>query len=318
MTAAVAVRDLVGCVTQRFPAAGVAVYRWDAGAALLMPEAGNSHAEADGPASRPLGVGASGRAAERTTPVLVANYAAAVGGATPAGRAGVHSAMSVPVLRDGCLLGAVSVGSDDPQRAFGLADLLDLHVLCGAVLRGAPSAALAGACWGAGRASLATLDALQRAHHRAAIGLACALLGDRRLAEEAVQEVFLALWRTGAAHGPTRGWVLASVRRRALDVLRDRAQARRLTPRDLQPDLEPAGEVDAWERAGGRANGAAVALALGALPDDQRAALELAYFGGLTRTEIAARLGLPAGTVSGHLRLALDRLRVALAPAAPT
>lgn len=161
---------------------------------------------------------------------------------------------------------------------------------------------------------LAQLEALYDAHHRQAIGLAYRILSDLGDAEEAVQEVFLSAWRSGhtydAGRGTTHTWILSMVRNRCIDVLRARKRrpvqplVEGLDPPDLQSDvpLQAASNVDA--------ESARVALA--SLPPEQKEVIELAYFGGLSHSEIATQLAAPIGTVKGRIRLGLDRLRVAM------
>jgi RNA polymerase sigma-70 factor (ECF subfamily) len=160
---------------------------------------------------------------------------------------------------------------------------------------------------------LANLEALYDAHHRAAIGLAYRMLGDLGDAEEVVQEVFLSAWRSGHTYDPSRGtthtWILSMVRNRCIDVLR----ARRRRP--VQPLAEGADvpdSADVLNEAASNVDAARARQALDALPPEQKQAIELAYFGGLSHTEIATQLAAPIGTVKGRIRLGMDRLRVAL------
>ena len=138
--------------------------------------------------------------------------------------------------------------------------------------------------------------------------LALRILRDAAEAEDAVQEVFVQVWRQAARFDPTRGtpeaWLCAIARTRALDRLRRRA-VRREEPSATAP---PGGQSPRTEEA------LAVRKALSTLSDDQRCALELAYYEGLSQSEIAARLGAPLGTVKTRIRTALLRLRQVLAP----
>src|SRR5947209_8935900 len=149
---------------------------------------------------------------------------------------------------------------------------------------------------------------------RVAYGLALRVLRDESLAEDAVQEAFLTAWRTADTFMPERArastWLLTLVHRRAVDVVR-REQRRRAEP------IEVAGE-----RAGGGAADEAVWLryerervqtALRQLPDQQREALELAYYGGFSQSELAERLGQPIGTIKSRMFSGLGRLRDLLA-----
>lgn len=160
---------------------------------------------------------------------------------------------------------------------------------------------------------LADLESLYDAHHRQAIGLAYRILGDLGDAEEVVQEVFLSAWRTEHQYDPSRGsthaWILAMVRNRSIDVLRAR-QRRPVQP--LADGVDPADSEDVPAQAVSNVDAAAARQALNALPPEQKQVIELAYFGGLSHTEIATQLAAPIGTVKGRIRLGLDRLRTAM------
>jgi len=154
---------------------------------------------------------------------------------------------------------------------------------------------------------------------RVAYRLAFRVVRDERFAEDVVQEAFLALWRTAAAFRAERAkastWILTLVHRRAVDLVR-REQRRRAEPLqdgDLdEQDGEPSPEDNAWlqfERA-------RVQAALGRLPDTQRQAIELAYYNGLSQSELAERLGLPLGTIKSRMFAGLARLRELLDDAA--
>src|SRR6185437_865993 len=132
---------------------------------------------------------------------------------------------------------------------------------------------------------------------------------DQALAEDAVQDAFLAIWRTAARFVPERGkastWILTLVHRRAVDVVR-REQRRRAD--SLDRAAEPAAEgveEDAWLRL----QRERVQDALRRLPDTQREALELAYYGGFSQSELAERLGQPLGTIKSRMFTGLSSLR---------
>lgn len=140
-------------------------------------------------------------------------------------------------------------------------------------------------------------------------------------AEDAVQEAFLDVWRGAAGFDPSRGsarsWLLRVVHNRCLDALRRmRSREDRMIP---MPDLDVCGGDrrvlvdDVLDAARDRR----VATALRLLPDAQRIVVELAYFEGLSQTEIAGRLQVPLGTVKGRARLALGRLSRSLADERP-
>lgn len=153
------------------------------------------------------------------------------------------------------------------------------------------------------------LAALYDRFGRVAYGIALRVLRDPGLAQDAVQEAFLGAWRTAAAFDPARGsastWLLTLVHRRAVDVVR-REQRRRTEPLPDEP-ADAAGQAD--DDALVRDRRRAVQEALARLPADQRRALELAYYGGLTQSELAEALGIPLGTVKSRMFTALARLR---------
>ncbi|HEY1368326.1 MAG TPA: sigma-70 family RNA polymerase sigma factor [Gaiellaceae bacterium] len=148
---------------------------------------------------------------------------------------------------------------------------------------------------------------------RVAWGLSVRILRDEGLAEDAVQEAFLAAWRTAPRFVPERAsartWLLTLVHRRAVDLVR-RQERRRAEPLDQAP--EPGGE-HADDAAFLRLERERVQQALARLPDREREALELAYYGGFTQAELAERLGQPLGTIKSRMFTGLARLRELLA-----
>ena len=144
---------------------------------------------------------------------------------------------------------------------------------------------------------------------RVAYGLALRILRDAALAEDAVQEAFVAVWRSAGRFVPGRAkastWILTLVHRRAVDLVR-REERRRTDPLESAP--EPTGAA-ADEQAGLRQQREVVRDALRQLPPDQREALELAYYGGYTQSELAERLGVPLGTIKSRMFAGLTRLR---------
>ena len=155
-------------------------------------------------------------------------------------------------------------------------------------------------------------DALAELYDRfggVAYRLAYRVLPDPALAQDAVQDAFLGAWRTAISYDPERGqastWLLTLVHRRAVDLVR-REDRRRADQLDVAP-LASTETTD--ETAAVREQRRAVQAALAQLPDEQRQALELAYYGGLTQTELAERLGVPLGTVKSRMFAALGRLR---------
>jgi RNA polymerase sigma-70 factor (ECF subfamily) len=194
-------------------------------------------------------------------------------------------------------------------------------------------AALVGAVVGGSQDALA---ALYDRHAAAVFGLAVRLTDDRQVAEEVVQETFLALWNRAELFDPAMGslatWLHAIARNRAVDRLRAAGRRPRLValePADSDDgrgspiDRLPEGHViggaapdAAPDEAAERAElGALVRGALEAMPEDERTPIVLAYRDGLTQSEIAEQLGWPLGTVKTRTRRALARLREALGPA---
>lgn len=157
------------------------------------------------------------------------------------------------------------------------------------------------------------LAALYDRHGRVAFALALRVVGDPETAEEVVQEVFLAVWRRAAGYdagkGSVKSWLLAAARNRAIDVLRMRQARPRTTSFD---DIPLVAADDPAHAALAAVDAAFLRAAVATLPADQRTAVELAYFAGLSYPEIAAQLGIPLGTVKSRLRLALERLRAAV------
>lgn len=144
---------------------------------------------------------------------------------------------------------------------------------------------------------------------RIAYGLAYRILRDESLAEDAVQEAFLGLWRSAGSFIPERArastWILTLVHRRAVDLVR-REQRRRTEPLEGAPERsEGSAEEAAWLRL----ERTRVQTALAELPDQQREAIELAYYGGYTQSELAERLGEPLGTIKSRMFSGLSRLR---------
>lgn len=146
---------------------------------------------------------------------------------------------------------------------------------------------------------------------RIAFGLAYRILGDAATAEEVVQDAFMSIWRRAdsfdASKGNSRSWLLSIVHHRAIDQLRGRFGRRRgevdfdaLEPILAGPDL--------WSEVAGGLRAEAVRTALRTLPEEQRRAIDLAYFEGYTQQEIAERTGTPLGTVKSRMRLGLRKL----------
>jgi RNA polymerase sigma-70 factor, ECF subfamily len=150
------------------------------------------------------------------------------------------------------------------------------------------------------------------------MGLAHRILGDTGEAEEILQEVYLHVWKAAATFDPARGpvlaWLLVATRSRSIDRLRSRRTGRSAGARSLEEAPEPASREDVEADAAAREWEAQCRAVIAELPEDQRRALELAYFDGLTHQEIAARTATPLGTVKTRVRLGLMKLRERLLP----
>lgn len=150
-------------------------------------------------------------------------------------------------------------------------------------------------------------------YHRPCYSLARRILGDERLAEDVVQEVFLVVWRDPSRFDPTRGafatWLLSTTHHKAVDAVRreENHRKRRASSEVLTTFESDAPSVDDMAWMGVRR--ARVRAALGTLPDAQREALGLAYFGGYTQREIAGLTGIPLGTVKTRMLAGMRRLR---------
>jgi RNA polymerase sigma-70 factor, ECF subfamily len=142
-------------------------------------------------------------------------------------------------------------------------------------------------------------------------GLALRITRDTAMAQDAVQEAFIGVWRNAskysASKASVRTWILSITHHRAIDLIR-RRRATAAIPEDDAPG-DAFTTPDVWPDVVRAVDAAAVRVALGALPDLQRRAIEMAYFDGLTQTEIADKTGAPLGTVKSRVRLGLIQLR---------
>ncbi|MCZ6789158.1 MAG: sigma-70 family RNA polymerase sigma factor, partial [Chloroflexi bacterium] len=153
--------------------------------------------------------------------------------------------------------------------------------------------------------SVDALEELYDRHHRTALAVAYRVLRDRSLAEDVIQEAFLAVWRQPESFRPERGscrsWLFSIVRHRAIDITRGRSFAKeRLSLEEIR--FEPR-YPDVWQEVSTRLDQELVRRVVDTLPEAQREALMLAYFDGQTQQEISERTGVPLGTVKGRMRL---------------
>jgi RNA polymerase sigma-70 factor, ECF subfamily len=165
------------------------------------------------------------------------------------------------------------------------------------------------------------LAALYDRYGARVFALALRLLGDRQAAEEVVQDVFLRIWQRADTFQPgassVLAWLLAITRNRSIDELRSRRTAARRQETAELPRAPADDAGDPQRRAEDRLLADDVRRVLVDLPPRQRRAVELAIFGGLTHSEIAAALGTPLGTVKSWLRQGLRQLRASLGPGWP-
>ena len=153
-------------------------------------------------------------------------------------------------------------------------------------------------------------------HAGAAFSLAYRICSQRALAEDVVQEAFLSLWHSRTRYDRNRGsvrtWLLGIVHNRAIDALRRRS----VRDRGLVHDEGIEERVAAPDRTdlevGRREEAREIRDALDELPQEQSQVIELAYFGGMTHVQIAAKLEMPVGTIKGRMRLGLSKMRMAL------
>jgi RNA polymerase sigma factor (sigma-70 family) len=170
-----------------------------------------------------------------------------------------------------------------------------------------------------GRGNEEAFRELFRRYAPSAMAVARRVVGQPYLAEEAVQEGFLALWRNPSAYEEMRGsvkaWLMATVHNRAVDLVRreetQRRRAENAGPDDTVVILDdPAEKV--IDEIGLPDERKAVRAALEELPPEQRQVIELMYFDGLSQTRVAERLSLPLGTVKSRTLLGMRKLRTAL------
>jgi RNA polymerase sigma-70 factor (ECF subfamily) len=149
-------------------------------------------------------------------------------------------------------------------------------------------------------------ELLYRRYSRSMLGLALRRLGDRGRAEDAVQEAFTSIWRSASSYRPERGPAAPWLYTIARNAISDRGRKRQEAPIEA-PD-EPSMEAGPLERAEQSWVSWRVHRALEDLPNQERELIELAYWSGLSQSEIADQLGIPLGTVKTRTRSALLRL----------
>jgi RNA polymerase sigma-70 factor (ECF subfamily) len=166
----------------------------------------------------------------------------------------------------------------------------------------------------AARGEVKALAALYDRYSQLMLNVAQRILGDREIAEDLVHDVFVEAWRNAASYDPSRGsvrtWIMVRLRSRALDRKRSAVFRREVAVDKLPVGTDDGSAADELAAAPDRE---LVRAALAELPDEQRQVLELAYFEGLSSTEIAKRMDSPVGTVKSRTAAAISKLRSAMA-----
>jgi RNA polymerase sigma-70 factor (ECF subfamily) len=179
------------------------------------------------------------------------------------------------------------------------ADQLSDEVLLSAVARGA--------VW--------AMDMLYERYSRILYSLAYRMVADHQVAEDLLQDAFLAVWRRATSYSPqsgaARSWIVSIMHHRTIDylrALRRRSSLKEATWEEVESD-ERIAFPDAWDEAWQNVQSAKIREALMKLPTEQRMVIELAYFQGWTHSEIAEGCQIPLGTVKARMRLGLTRMR---------
>lgn len=157
------------------------------------------------------------------------------------------------------------------------------------------------------------LGALYDRYGRLVYTIALRITGDRQTAEEVVQDVFQNVWQAASTFQPGVGsassWMMGIARHRAIDAIRSKRERARAREQELDTNWPTTEDQSLDQEVAQRLLRDTVRQALQMLPVNQRQAIELAYYGGMTRSEIASQLGEPLGTVKTRLRLGLLKLR---------
>ena len=190
--------------------------------------------------------------------------------------------------------------NNQPSRSISLsADQLSDEVLLSAVARGA--------VW--------AMEMLYERYSRILYSLAYRMVADHQVAEDLLQDAFLAVWRRATSYSPqsgaARSWIVSIMHHRTIDYLRSvrrRSTLKEATWEEVERD-EHTAFPDAWDEAWQNIQSAKIREALLKLPTEQRMVIELAYFQGWTHSEIAQGCQIPLGTVKARMRLGLTRLK---------
>ncbi|HZU02982.1 MAG TPA: sigma-70 family RNA polymerase sigma factor [Ktedonobacteraceae bacterium] len=190
--------------------------------------------------------------------------------------------------------------NDQPSRLISLpVDQLSDEVLLSAVARGA--------VW--------AMEILYERYSRILYSLAYRMVADHQVAEDLLQDAFLAVWRRATSYSPqsgaVRSWIVSIMHHRTIDYLRSirrRSTLKEASWEEVERD-ERTAFPDAWDEAWQNIQSAKIREALMQLPTEQRMVIELAYFQGWTHSEIAEGCQIPLGTVKARMRLGLARLK---------
>lgn len=155
-------------------------------------------------------------------------------------------------------------------------------------------------------------------HAGLVLTIALRVVGDRELAEEVLQDTFLRCWNGAVTYESSRGnvlgWLMGIARNRSIDMLRSRQHKSRQREQSSLLDMDESGLFSEADETESIAMREVVTDAMKALPMAQRQVVELAYYGGMSQTEIARATGEPLGTVKSRTRIAMDHLREHLRP----
>jgi RNA polymerase sigma-70 factor, ECF subfamily len=162
------------------------------------------------------------------------------------------------------------------------------------------------------------LEELYNRYSTSVYSLARFMLRQEALAEEASQDIFLNIWLKASSYNPERGepraWIMSVAHHKVVDIIRSRRRNIHMTdPKDYETlDLLPSSQMSTADEAELNLERERIRRALSVLPEAQREVIVLAYFHGLSQSEIAERLGQPLGTVKTRVRLAMQKLRAEL------
>lgn len=162
------------------------------------------------------------------------------------------------------------------------------------------------------------LEALYTRYASSVYSLAMFMLRQEALAEEATQDIFLNIWLKASSYKPDRGepraWIMSVAHHKIVDVIRTRRRALNVTDPGMYEtlDLLPSGQISTEEEVERKLERERILHALSTIPPTQRQVIMMAYFGGYSQSEMAQMLQQPLGTVKTRVRLAMQKLRIAL------